>query len=209
MNPSDTNQDNPVEYPVNRRTNNPWSTVPAHQSRNELNQNLAAANRFHTTALATNRNGQLADVQIQQVRSKLVAPAIFVAVTLGFLGYQIYNQLTKNGRINLNTGFIALAGILLVVAILGVISFIKNLSDLRDRRVIFIESRGHRDKHVTTDEDGADSTTYYYIIGDEKFRVRREGYKVLVDGLLYRAYFTPKGRTLVNIEALESPRQDR
>ena len=96
MNPSDTNQDNPVKYPVNRKTNNPWSTVPAHQSRNELNQNLAAVNRFHATALAMNRNGQLADEQIQQVRSKLVAPAIFVVVTLGFLGYQIYNQLTKN-----------------------------------------------------------------------------------------------------------------
>lgn len=84
MNPSNTNQEDPIKYTVNRKTNNPWNTAQENPSRNELNQILADANRFHTTALSFNRNGQLADEQIQQVRSKLVAPAIFVVITLGF-----------------------------------------------------------------------------------------------------------------------------
>jgi len=208
MNQKDLNQDDHLNNPVYGDIYRMGKTTPEPQARNELNKILASANKFHTAALPLNRNGQLADEQIHQVRSRLVAPVIFIALSLGFLGYQIYNQLSKNGRIVFSTEFIVLGGILLALALFGVISLSKNISDLSDRRVVFVEGRGHKDKRVSTDDDGTDSTSYYYVIGEENFGVSRDAYRVIVDGLLYRAYFTPKGRTLVNIEALESPHQD-
>ena len=175
------------------------------QAHDELNKILAGANKFHTAALPLNRNGMLADEQVSQVRSKLVAPIIFIVLPLGVLGVQIYNKLSNNGRIEFTTGFTVMGGILLALALFGGYSLGKSLSDIRERRVLFVEGPGHKDKRIRTDDDGGDRTDYYYVIGEERFQVSRKAYMALIDGLLYRAYFTPSGKTLVNIEALESP----
>ncbi len=181
------------------------SILAEHQAHAELNKILAGANKFHSSALALNRSGQLADEQISQVRSKLIAPIIFILLSLGFLGYQIYNQLSNNGRIEFSTGFIVMGLIAVAVALFGAYSFSRSLSDLNERRVIFIEGQGFKDMRVRRDDDGTDRKNYYYVIGDERFEVSRQAYKALIDGLQYRAYFTPSGKTMVNIEALESP----
>jgi hypothetical protein len=181
------------------------SILAEHQAREELNKILADANKFHYPALAINRQGQLADQQVGRVRSRLVAPLLFILLPLGFLGYQLYNQFNTSGRINMNSSFTIMALIALGIAIMGIFTLSKSLADLANRQVISIEGQGYKDKRVRTDSDGHDSTDYYYVIGDQRFQVKSSAYRALVDGLQYRAYYTPGGKTLVNIESLEAP----
>jgi hypothetical protein len=134
-----------------------------------------------------------------------IAPIIFIILPLGILGYQIYSQVSNNGRISFNTGFIVMGLILAAIALFGAFSLSRSLSDINERRVVFVEGRGHKDIRVRSDEDGTDRTDYYYVTGEAHFEVGRQAHQALIDGLQYRAYYTPRGKTLVNIEALESP----
>jgi hypothetical protein len=174
-------------------------------SKDELNHRLASANHFHADSLPLNRNGQLSDQQVSRVRAKLIGPIILILLPLGILGYQINNRLSTGSVFEFTTGFIVLSGILLVLVLIGTLSLLKTVSDLREKQVFFAEGRGQKVKRVRTDQDGSDSTDYFYLIGEERFEVSRRAYEVLVDDLLYRAYYTPNSRTLVNIEALEPP----
>jgi len=49
------------------------------------------------------------------------------------------------------------------------------------------------------------SYTYYYVINDRFFPVTQEAYGALIDGLQYRAYYLPRTKRLISIEALEIP----
>lgn len=167
------------------------SAFTQHQAQGELNKILAKANQFQYQALGLNRQGQLAEEQVSKVRSKLVAPLIFILLPLGYLGYQLYTQISKNGRINMTSSFAVIAFILLALAVWGAITLAKTLSDLSQRMVIAIEGQGHKEKHVSTDSDGHDSTDYYYVIAGQRFKVSSNAYPALIDGLTYRAY-TPR-----------------
>lgn len=181
------------------------SVFSQHQAREELTKILAQANQFNYPALALNRQGQLAEQQVAKVRSKLVAPLLFILLPLGFLGYQLYTQISNNGRVTMTSSFSVMAFIALALVVMGVFTLTKTLSDLSQRKVIAIEGQGYKDKRVSTDSDGHDSTDYYYVIAGQRFKIQSKAYPALIDGLIYRAYYTPGGKTLVNLEALESP----
>ena len=178
------------------------------QAQGELNEILAKANKFHLSALGLNRQGQLAEEQMSRLRSNLFAPLLLLLLPLGFLGYQVYKQFSENSRIIFNNGFIIMGLIAVAMMVFGVISLTKSLADITQKRVIFVEGPGQKEEHTQRDDDGTDSTNYYYRIGGERFSVDRTAYMALIDGLRYRAYFTPGRKTLINIEALESPYQE-
>ena len=51
----------------------------------------------------------------------------------------------------------------------------------------------------------ARTVTYYYQIGERRFKVKWNALGALVEGLPYRAYYTALSRRLVNVEPLASP----
>ncbi len=159
-----------------------------------LTEILAQANGFHLDALPENRQGRLAPSQYAAVVKKLfmllLALTTFVVVIVVF--YKVMSDDTV-GKI--------------VLALLGLVSFyflyqlVMMTYDLIRREVRSVEGIGQKKLEISADEDG-ETRSYYYLIGDEKFSVSSRGYDTLVEGKRYRAYYTPRGKMLVNIEAL-------
>ncbi len=174
---------------------------------------LAEANSFKLSSLEANRRGELTPEQSGKLYSSLVAPLILILVPAGALYYYLLQvgylqedtlasllaRVTAGG----NTGLLVLGGVLLAMAVWGLVLLILTLLDVFGRSVSKLEGIGYRKVSTTTDDDGSTTTRYYYVIGGSKFRVQRSGFSAFEDGLTYRAYFTPWRKVLVNLEVLE------
>jgi len=166
----------------------------------ELNERLAAANKFDLDALMLNRQGILAPAQIKLMYTRLKWLGFLF---LALIGIGIY-QYTKNG-------FADKTALLIVYLFLtGYIgyNFITALKNTSAKRVESVEGIGFSEYETETDLDRDDKeTTYYYRIGATRFLVKsEEAYDALINNLKYRAYFLPQSKTLINIEALQAPK---
>lgn len=173
-----------------------------------LTEALASANGFKLSSLPANQRGELAREQVPGLYGGLVSPLIFTLFPGGFLIYQMYQQGVFRGESlgeifrNLNTSFLVIGGILAVLTVWGLVLLVQNMMDITGGQVASVEDVGFRQVRTSTDDDGSSSTQLYYQIGGFKFRVKRRAFAAFEDGRTYRAYFTPRRKVLVNIEAI-------
>lgn len=183
--------------------------VPEESRLSEITTILAEANGFHLASLGANQRGELTREQIPLLYGGLLSPLIFTLVPAGFLIYQLNRagvfSATSPAEIlanlkGLSTPLMVIGGILALSMIWGLVLLIQNVMDIAGGQVAAVEDVGKRQMTRTTDEDGT-TTTRLYLIGGYTFRVQQRGFNAFEDGLTYRAYFTPRRKVLVNIEA--------
>jgi len=178
-----------------------------------LTETIAKANGFELGSLPANQRGELTPEQNIQLFSKLYAPLIFVFFSLGYLYYLLYQQgylvgyvLTANFTeivLQMNTGLKIFGGIIIGVLIWSIVIIIQIILDVIGRTVQMIEGLGYRKITTSTDKEGSQTTRLYYVIEGKKFRVQRGGFSVFEDGKQYKAYFSPRRKVLLNVEAVE------
>jgi hypothetical protein len=100
-------------------------------------------------------------------------------------------------------GLLIMGGITLLITVLGLYFFIITTLDFLGRTVHVLEGVGMGKVTTSTDDDGSKTTSMYYVIAGQRFKVTRKAYAVFESGRKYRVYFTPRRKVLVNIEALD------
>ena len=162
------------------------------------NEQLAVANKFDRSALTLNRQGILAASQMKLIRSRIWWFSFFLLV---WIGVGIYQYLKSGLPASGYRGNVLIAIYLLAFILLGRTLFFA-LRNIVQKKVESMEGVGF--KTYTIDSDN-NSETYYYKIGDTRFQVNsRAAYDALISELMYRAYYLPNSKVLVNIEALET-----
>jgi hypothetical protein len=179
----------------------------------ELSASLAQANGFDLSYLSDNSQGVLAINQMRLLFRSLLIALLFVVFPVSLIYYQLNSQgfikkLYSGFAISsliadLPRGLLIISAVLILTALLGVYYLILILTDILGRSVMVVEGIGKKKITTSTDSDGDTTTSLYYVIGEQKFKVRREAYLVFEIGRTYRAYFTPRRKILVNIEALD------
>jgi hypothetical protein len=170
---------------------------------------LAEANGFTLSSLAANQRGELTREQIPLLYRQLISPLIFVFFPGGFLIFQLFKQgIFSGGSLSemisrLNTSLLVIGGLLVGLAIWGLILLIRIVMDIAGGQVAVVEGVGYRQIKTSTDDDGSRTTQLYYRIGEFKFRVQQRGFNAFIDGRTYKAYFTPRQKVLVNIEVVD------
>ena len=173
-----------------------------------MTTSLAKANGFKLSSLAANQRGELTREQVPSLYGGLVSPLIFILLPGGILAYQLRVQGAFSGGSfteifrDLSTSVLVIGGILTALAVWGLILLVQTVMDIAGGQVASVEDVGYRHVQTSTDEDGSRTTRLYYMIGGIKLRVQKRGFIALEDGRTYRAYFTPRRKTLVNIEAV-------
>jgi hypothetical protein len=179
---------------------------------------IAAANGLDPTALPDNRAGFLTAGQARDVARReragrpgaLLFGAIWLAIGLWF-AFSLWHLVWHGGIAAARTAgsdvFWQVAAAILFAAVGGYTLF-RGLGgsgyrlDLKERRVAM------REGSVTAQQGSGDDSrnvSYCYRIADEEFSVSRAGYNALAEGFVYRLYFTPRSKHLVNIEYIEQP----
>ena len=179
----------------------------------ELTEKIAAANGFYLDALPANQRGELIQEQAAQLYSRLINPLILILLPVVVLFFQfrksgfisgfsltepvlvVIEQMTSSAKV--------FSGLVIALGIWGLVLLVLLLLDIYGGQVRMIEGLGYRKMTTSTDDDGTKTTRMYYVIADKKFSVQRGGFLVFVDGGQYKAYFTPRRKILVNLEALE------
>ncbi len=182
-------------------------------SPSEMTSALAETNQFDLSYLSDNARGNLAPGQARLLISHLIGPGIIVLVSLGFLGYQLYQQGFIK-RLSMGTpfgdlfssmpqGLLIIGGVLLAVGLISIFVLVRTLLDMFGGTVASLEGTGWKKITRSTDDDGSTTTRTYYVIADQRFSVSSRGFAALENGRNYRVYFTPRRKILVNIEALD------
>ena len=96
-----------------------------------------------------------------------------------------------------------ISGVLILTALLGLYFLIITLTDMLGRSVLVVEGIGKKKITTSRDSDGDTNTSLYYVIGERQFKVNKKAYLAFEKGRTYRAYYTPRRKILVNIEALD------
>jgi len=179
----------------------------------ELTERIAQANGFEMGSLPANQRGEKTPEQNSILFPKLIGPVIIVFFTLFFLYFQlsqqgIFKKLTITDDFigifqELNTGTKVVGGLLVLVVIYAIVILVQLILDILDSSLRMMEGLGYRKITTSTDEDGSRTTRLYYVVDGKKFPVKRAGFSVFEDGIQYKAYFTPRRKILVNVEAVE------
>ena len=192
------------------RTENPVQG----ESRAELTEVLAEANKFDLSYLLENSRGELAPGQLSLLLSPLINSLIFLLVPGGFLGYQLFSEgfIKQLTTLNLPVsevistipqGLLIFGGIMLLVSAYGLYFFIITTLDFLTRTVNVLEGVGVGKVTTSTDDDGSKTTKLYYVIAGQRFKVTRKAFEVFEWGRKYRVYYTPRRKILVNIEVMD------
>ena len=178
-----------------------------------LTEKITTANGFYIDALPANQRGELIPEQARALFSGLFGPLILTLIPVVLLivqlqrtGYVSRFSLTEPILVilqQMTTSAKAFLGIMSALGLWGLVLLILLLLDIYGGQVKMIEGMGYRKMTTSTDEDGSKTTRMYYLIADKKFSVQRQGFMVFEDGRQYRAYFTPRRKILVNLEALD------
>lgn len=173
---------------------------------------LADVNHFRLEHLADNRAGRLAIPQYSLLVMNTLTAILLLIVPAGIF----YSQRANFGWVpggfsltalpgvirDLNPGNLLLGAVLLVLFGVGLFRFGNATLDIILGKVKSVEGMGSVDIKQSSDSDGDTSNTYYYLIGERKFRVRKRAFFAFEPGKTYRAYFTPRTKTLINIEVV-------
>lgn len=168
------------------------------KSEHELLDILAKSFHFDPAWLALNHEGKLAVSQARRLsRSSLlyfVGVAFVCIFAWGFTQPMLANLQDPGSLIFPGLILLGILAIGLRVAWNG----IKVILDAIAGRVLSKEGPVH--KSVQTGR----ATTYYYSMGDLRWRVPYRAYDALVEGLAYRIYYAPRSLQLVAIEPLDA-----
>ncbi|MBI9043221.1 MAG: hypothetical protein JEZ06_01975 [Anaerolineaceae bacterium] len=181
-------------------------------ARLSLKKTLMQVIGFGQEDLDHNQSGDLAAGQWLQLprnlfRVFLFSFGLFILGTLTIFAYQVVFPTAEQ-----QTFWSVLFGPMIPGFIVGVILFgiwlyywFAILVDVWNGKVKTEEGRGRRVLNENISNKGGNKLTYYYQIGDERFRVSKQAYNAMIDGIKYRLYFTPLTRVMVSIEPIDSP----
>jgi hypothetical protein len=165
-----------------------------------LNEQLATANKFDPSALPLNRQGKLAASQKKILYTRLAWLSGVFFLLLFTVFYQYFRTETKPNNTTAVIYFALLLWLLYTI--------MKTLADLKSGTVQSVEGEGYAilKREHDNENPALETLSYYYQIGSERFLVKSEdAYNALLNAARYRAYYLPKDKTLVNIEALTPP----
>lgn len=194
-----------------------WERPTADEEALAARHSLAVVNGFDPAALPDNRAGTLTAGQARWLRDRApdIGWRIFVlfgfAIAVGVGGAVAYvNAAMQRGITRGRLEGIA-AGIVwaAIWAYLFVKQYRDNAKQKRDAdegRVLVYEGvvRKWEGWKYHNSDQSANTWVYRYECGGERFEVSKEAFRALADGLVHRAYYTPRSQRLVNIE-LASP----
>lgn len=178
------------------------------QAIRELQQALAAANRFSVDDLPENRDGRMTSRQVKRVIPRL---ALGLALTLPvafMLIYLLYHLITwsEADATNLCLGVLMFGLFGGVFGVIGLLMIVRAVREILAREVAVAEGTGQRLRAVSRSARNQGSTiSYYYQVGEQKVRVPERAYRALINGLRYRMFYSPRTGTLMSIEPLDSP----
>jgi hypothetical protein len=185
---------------------------PTQASASLLNS-LASANGFKPNALERNRAGRLSPEQASKLVSRLGLGGLIILFGLS-AGAVFFLPQLLGGSDNplsslLGSNSLRLLFVLIPAAV-GLYYIGTAAADLVLGRVQMVEGDGQ--KVYTTSRSRSSATagystqhSYYYEVGGKRFKVSLDAWGALVEGVPYRAYYTPLSGTLVNIEPVGSP----
>ncbi len=190
------------------------SAAPQQEGVRGLTAVLAEVNKFQVKALPMNRRGELSPSQLPLLTRHLAGSLLVVLIPVAIGVYLFINEGFASRIRGSGEGLVALireidtplwvtGGVLAAVFIFLLIRFLRAFLDYWDRRVISVEGQGSVHVDSSTDDEGGTKHTYYYLVADRKFRVKRRAFLAFEPGRTYRAYFTPRSKKLVNIEVLD------
>jgi hypothetical protein len=173
---------------------------------------LSSANHFNTDALALNRAGILSRRGQWRQFSNDIFPGMILFFT--FIGISIYifvQYIHSLGKAD--SGYISLlcAGITLLIGLAGLYTFARAGIDIIKNQVLTVTGETRKAARMARKRSFLGKTqeeipvSFYYSVGEKLFRVKESAYYVLIDGIRCTAYYTPRSKTLVNIEPSESP----
>lgn len=171
------------------------------QVRAALTEILAQANGFSQDDLTANRNGILTPPQ----RRKLLAQAMvgIFQITFGLISaWFAYRQILPwKTEIGALFSLAALGVVLLIFVLIGGQTAMRSLLDLTTGSIEQEQGTGRKEKQVSQGRNRA--TRYFYVIGNLKFQVSMRAYNALFEGAKYCAYFLPRTKKLLSIEAVD------
>lgn len=167
-----------------------------------LNRILAEANRYTLDDMAANQRGEIASGQRWRLVLKILG-----GLGLGLLFVGMAAGVTVA---SFSTGdSLPWPAVIVFVVILGIIVSIGGAMALRGFLDLntppdYVEGRGAT--HTERRSSGRSSrTVYFYDIGEMKFEVPFRAYQALMEGLTYRAYFSPHSKMLLSLEVTDVP----
>jgi hypothetical protein len=181
--------------------------VSSGQVRQALTEILAQANGFTLDDLKANQNGEVTDAQrwtgIKKVIPGVILMGISFIVGLIFL-YPIIADLDFSSNL---VPLLIAGGFLAIFVAIGFSMALNAVLDFSASEPEEAEGEGR--KITRRKSSGRSSrTVYYYSIGGREFEVPQKAYPALVEGINYRAYFMPRSRRLLTLEALSVPGMD-
>jgi len=162
-----------------------------------LLETLSKANDFALEDVQANREGWMSPRQRARVVRGTIGAFFFLSLIL--VGGIVVAVLASVG------GFspLLLVSLSLVgTALLFLLPLTSARRQLRDGRVAMMDGVVVHEMKRESDSDGGNTTSYYYVINQQKFSVTGAAYNALVPGLHYRIYYLPHMHKLVSIEPL-------
>ncbi len=152
-------------------------------------------------ALEFNRQGRLAPGQVTYLLLMILVGTMFfiigAIVAMILIMAIIAHAMTGSAVI----GIIFDSAFALLFVWLGYVIGGEQFLDLLFAQVSQVEGRGAEDTTIASGRYGG--LVYWYSVGKESFQVSRRTVHQAPRGVPVRAYYTPRSRTLVNIEPLQ------
>ncbi len=148
-------------------------------------------------ALTYNRQGRLAPAQMVRLLPLTLVGVLLFLIGAGLAAGLVYGLIPQTFQGNVAVGVI-MGGIFALLPIwFGYKVGGKPLLDLLFGRVVHVEGGSSKDSTFV-----GSALVYWFYVGKESFQVYQGTYNKLPGRGSVRAYYTPRSKTLVNVEPL-------
>ncbi|MBI5054754.1 MAG: hypothetical protein HZB52_16020 [Chloroflexi bacterium] len=152
--------------------------------------------RFDPNDLVLNRQGQLGESQVSRLQKEMWTYAIIGIVMVSvFSVVPLSVMFLSRNQSSAWIPVLMFLGVDVIVALVFAFLAWRVWRDLSDRRVEMLN--GVLRKYMVRSNK---SSTYYIAIGDKKFSVGIPQYNGVIEGRVYRLYYTPHSSVIVAIE---------
>ncbi len=164
-------------------------------SRAALTDVLGRVFKFTPDDLAANREGRIAPAQATRFRSSAIQTGLLAAVFLAILVGAAVLAVTFP-----SAWYLAAFGMWFLICLFVLPSMIHySIDRLREShdQVAMVQGPGEK-----TFRSRRAAVIKSYLINDQRFDVSGHAYNAMVDGEMYRVYYTPRTKTILSIEAI-------